>query len=230
MKIYIEHEKEFYDYSGWNFDDIYKYLSENNLWYHGKETDKRGFEIGARVYFEGVGWTEVVESTRHEDCVFWPRRTTLDACVNMPECVGTKRKDAKSVAFKKLEMPESPELQSTARGIADKVKKAGNTIPEQGIKHDAGKIRPSLIPVECIEEIARVLTYGAEKYAPDNWKQVSPERYHDALWRHYIAWQKGEKVDAESGLSHAAHFATNAIFLLWFEIQKEKKGTTNEKY
>ena len=107
MKIYIEHEKEFYDYSGWNFDDIYKYLSENNLWYHGKETDKRGFEIGARVYFEGVGWTEVVESTRHEDCVFWPRRTTLDACVNMPECVGTKRKDAKSVAFKKLEMPES---------------------------------------------------------------------------------------------------------------------------
>jgi len=34
----------------------------------------------------------------------------------------------------------------------------------------------------------------------------------------------GQKHDAESGLLHAAHMATNALFILWFEIQKEKQG------
>ena len=92
-----------------------------------------------------------------------------------------------------------------------------------GIKHDAGKLRPGLFPVECFEEISKVLTFGANKYAPDNWKHIDPERYIDALWRHYIAWQTGEERDSESGLSHAAHFATNAVFLLYFELEKQKR-------
>lgn len=92
---------------------------------------------------------------------------------------------------------------------------------ERGIKFDSGKSRPGLIPAECIGAIAEVMTYGANKYAPDNWKHVEPERYIDALWRHYIAWRTGEANDTESSLSHAAHFATNALFLLWFEIEKE---------
>lgn len=95
-------------------------------------------------------------------------------------------------------------------------------MPKEGLKYDAGKFRPGLIPPECIKAIAEIMTYGANKYAPDNWKQVEPERYIDALWRHYIAWQTGEQKDAESSYSHAAHFATNALFLLWFEIEKEK--------
>ena len=52
---------------------------------------------------------------------------------------------------------------------------------ERGMKHDSGKIRPGLIPAECLKAVAEVMTYGANKYAPDNWKQVSPERYIDAL-------------------------------------------------
>jgi len=93
-----------------------------------------------------------------------------------------------------------------------------------GIKHDSGKLRPGLFPVECFEEISKVLTYGANKYAPDNWKKVAPDRYIDAMWRHYIAWRTGEERDSESGLSHAAHFATNAVFLLYFELEKKKGG------
>ncbi len=31
------------------------------------------------------------------------------------------------------------------------------------------------------------------------------------------AHQRGEKVDPESGLSHMAHMACNALFRLWFE-------------
>ena len=221
MNIYIEHEKEFYDFSALEITEPDKFFRtartiDNTPFSDCQNliTDKRNFEIGARVYFEGPGWTEVV-------------RGGCDFCVlHKKSCVMF---DCGSGYYKKLEVSESPEQQAYNR-----INRKGSTIQTmkkvvvtgaQGMKYDAGKIRPSLIPVECLEEIAKVLTYGAEKYAPDNWKQISPERYHDALWRHYIAWQKGEKADCESGLSHAAHFAVNAIFLLWFEIQKDEEVT-----
>jgi hypothetical protein len=93
----------------------------------------------------------------------------------------------------------------------------------EGTKHDAEKPRMDLLPFEALEEVAQVLTFGAKKYAADNWKTVdcAESRYTAALLRHLVAIQRGEKLDAESGLSHAAHMATNALFILWFEIQKE---------
>ena len=103
------------------------------------------------------------------------------------------------------------------------MEKRNTTEPTEGLKFDSGKLRPGLFPVECFEEISKVLTYGANKYAPDNWKKVAPDRYIDAMWRHYIAWRTGEERDSESGLSHAAHFATNAVFLLYFELEKQKR-------
>jgi hypothetical protein len=68
--------------------------------------------------------------------------------------------------------------------------------------------------------VGAVLEYGARKYAPDGWKGVpdARARYADALLRHFSAWLDGERADPESGLPHAAHVATNALFLLWFEL------------
>ena len=93
-----------------------------------------------------------------------------------------------------------------------------------GIKHDGEKIRMDLLPFEALEAVAKVLTYGAKKYADNNWQKVdcADARYRAALLRHFCADQKGEKTDPESGLSHAAHMATNALFILWFELQKDK--------
>ena len=61
--IYVEHGGEWYDYShcGDQFPldrliEAAKAPDAGNV-----RTDKREFEIGALVYFEGVGWTEVVE-------------------------------------------------------------------------------------------------------------------------------------------------------------------------
>lgn len=97
-------------------------------------------------------------------------------------------------------------------------------IQTAGIKHDADKPRMDLLPFNALEEVAKVLTFGAEKYAENGWQKVdhAESRYRAALLRHYCADQRGEKYDKESGLLHAAHMATNAIFILWFEIQKEK--------
>ncbi len=93
-----------------------------------------------------------------------------------------------------------------------------------GQKRDGDKIRMDLLPFEALEAVAEVLTHGAEKYADNNWQTVEngEQRYLAALLRHLAARERGEMRDVEWGLLHAAHMATNALFILWFEIQKEK--------
>ena len=99
-----------------------------------------------------------------------------------------------------------------------------------GIKHDADKPRMDLLPFEALEAVAQVLTFGAAKYSDNGWQKVEnrERRYLAAMLRHLVAIQRGEKLDAESGLMHAAHMATNALFILWFEIQKRKEENENK--
>lgn len=55
-------------------------------------------------------------------------------------------------------------------------------------KHDAGKIRPTLLPVTALERVAEVREYGCRKYGdPENWRKAEPQRYLDALMRHLWA-------------------------------------------
>jgi hypothetical protein len=98
----------------------------------------------------------------------------------------------------------------------------------KGRKADDGKIRMELLPMDALVEVARVLTHGAKKYAPNNWQEVpeAKERYTGALLRHLAAWRCGERIDGESGddrLRHIAQVACNALFLLWGELQAEKE-------
>ena len=88
-----------------------------------------------------------------------------------------------------------------------------------GRKDDNGKNRLDLLPWESLEEIGKVLTYGAGKYAPNAWQTVpdAKERYEAALLRHFAAYKRGEQMDVESGLSHISHMGCNALFLIWFE-------------
>ena len=92
-----------------------------------------------------------------------------------------------------------------------------------GMKYDGDKLRWDLLAWDAIEAIVDVYTYGAKKYADNNWQLIDKERYFAALCRHLVAHRKGEKVDAESGRSHLAHAAWNAITLLWFEMNEETK-------
>lgn len=97
---------------------------------------------------------------------------------------------------------------------------------EIGLKYDKGKLRYALIPPVATKAMAEVLTFGAEKYAPNSWQNVpnASERYLDALLRHIEAYRDGEHLDQESNLHHLKHAITNIAFLLHFE--KEPDGTT----
>lgn len=88
----------------------------------------------------------------------------------------------------------------------------------QEAKSDKGKLRPTLVPVSNIQAIAAVREFGCEKYNdPENWRNVEPQRYKDAAYRHWLAYLAGEKNDNESGLPHLWHLACNIAFLIEFE-------------
>ena len=96
-----------------------------------------------------------------------------------------------------------------------------NSDDNQQAKADQGKPHPSWVPVALIEGVMDVREYGNQKYHdPDNWRQVEPERYHQAMLRHILAaWNDPYKVDPESGLLHIQHVACNIAFLL--EMRKQ---------
>lgn len=86
----------------------------------------------------------------------------------------------------------------------------------EGIKHDTEKARWDLLPIDPIEQVVGVLTYGARKYDDFNWAKVKPlkPRYYAAALRHIVAWWKGETLDPESGYHHLAHAICCLIFLM----------------
>lgn len=93
----------------------------------------------------------------------------------------------------------------------------------EGRKLDGGKVIMGAIPPDAELAVARVLTFGAEKYARDNWRKVPDMdvRYMDAALRHLNAYRRGEPADHESGESHLAHAACCIMFLL--QIEEESK-------
>ncbi len=91
---------------------------------------------------------------------------------------------------------------------------------EPGKRYDAGKLRWDLVPPE-FEEVVRVYTVGAQKYADRNWeKGMSWGRCFGSLCRHTWAFWRGEDYDKETGCHHMAMAAWNAIALLTYSLRK----------
>lgn len=90
---------------------------------------------------------------------------------------------------------------------------------DQTAKADAGKLQLSLVPGNLIRACAVVRMYGNQKYGdPDNWKQVEPQRYRDAAYRHWLAYiDDHTAVDPESGIPHLWHCICNLAFLAQME-------------
>lgn len=86
-----------------------------------------------------------------------------------------------------------------------------------------GKLRWDLLPLAEIEDIVRVYTEGAKKYADNSWQDIPDgfNRYLGALMRHLVAYTKGERYDKE-GFMHLSAVCWNAIALLHYD--KHNKG------
>lgn len=90
-------------------------------------------------------------------------------------------------------------------------------------RYDSGKTRHELLPPHAINEIAKVYTMGAKKYAPHNWRKgMAWSRVIGSLKRHLNELENCRDYDEESGLLHAAHVAWNAITLIeYYKIHPE---------
>jgi hypothetical protein len=105
----------------------------------------------------------------------------------------------------------------------DEVKKSQNATTG-GRKFDGNKPQYGLLPPLALRATVDVLTFGEEKYEPDNWKFVpdSKRRYFDALQRHLWAWKCDEQNDQETGMHHLAHAMCCLMFLYEHDIKYSK--------
>ncbi len=78
-------------------------------------------------------------------------------------------------------------------------------------------------------EVAKIGTFGIEKYSRGSWSHVQDGqiRYSDALMRHLLA-ENQSKFDSDSNLLHAAHAAWNALARLELMLRKEQNKEKKE--
>lgn len=100
----------------------------------------------------------------------------------------------------------------------------GISAHEPGAKLDDGKLLAGILQqfALAITEIMKVATFGARKYSRGGWQHVTNgrERYSDAMMRHYLK-ESLEPNDPDSGLSHEAHLAWNALARLELKLRGE---------
>jgi len=108
-------------------------------------------------------------------------------------------------------------------------------VVEEFMKFDTDKLRYDLTPSEWSEGDAQILTGGAKKYKPNNWRQVPKKdimKYYAACERHMQDWRKfmEGKPDSEIfdrgegglGYHHLKNARTNLGFLLTLTETVEK--------
>ena len=98
---------------------------------------------------------------------------------------------------------------------------------EKGAKQDAGKNQLGLIYAgfcRALWMVGEVASFGANKYTRDGWEGVGDgvRRYTDAMFRHLGKEFRGEDVDKDSQLKHAAHTAWNALARLELILREER--------
>lgn len=85
-----------------------------------------------------------------------------------------------------------------------------------GVKYDSAKPPMDLIPYEALEEIAKVLAAGEQKYGTANWTSgIEMRRLLSAAMRHIGQFNSGEDLDEETQTLHIANAATNLMFAIW---------------
>ena len=106
--------------------------------------------------------------------------------------------------------------------------------PSAGAKLDAGKPRAALVLggfAKALLEVAKVGTFGANKYTDNGWMEVEngKDRYADAGLRHFLYKAAGEELDPESGLDHLAHEAWNALARLELALRASDTKDLEQK-
>ena len=89
---------------------------------------------------------------------------------------------------------------------------------EEAKKADTNKPPIGLISRTALEQEALVMQFGAQKYDAHNWRNgMKYSRLLNAALRHILAFNEGEDLDPETGLSHLAHARCCLAFLMDYQ-------------
>lgn len=117
--------------------------------------------------------------------------------------------------------------EAVVEGGPKKVRTSYPPREEKAMRYNEGKLNWELVDWNSLEPMVEVLMFGAEKYAPDNWKKpMDPQKILESLFRHYKAISNALKEsdytdrelmlnDPESTLPHVGHLLCNAMFLCY---------------
>lgn len=93
-------------------------------------------------------------------------------------------------------------------------KDAAAKLANEGSKLDQGKEPLDLLSTMWLLDVARVMAFGAKKYASHNWRKgLARSRLTAAALRHILAYNSGQDNDPETGLSHLSHASCCLMFL-----------------
>jgi hypothetical protein len=126
---------------------------------------------------------------------------------------------------------QSNNLRGAARGFIASSPDLAPPTTQQGIKHDQAKLPWHLLPYDAIEQVVKVLNFGANKYEDRNWEQgIAYSRLFAASQRHLTSWfQNREDLDPESNLNHLAHAACCVLFALALELRDSTKPELDDR-
>lgn len=97
-------------------------------------------------------------------------------------------------------------------------------------RFNTDKLKWSLVDFKSLEDMVRVLEFGAKKYDTDNWKKGLPTKeIVESMLRHIYAYLDGEDLDPESGLPHIGHIQCNALFLSYMSKNKPEFDNRGSK-
>lgn len=116
---------------------------------------------------------------------------------------------------KEYPIPEENEIKEYVRSTEEDEQMGQETAG----RFSAGKMRHDLIAPWALNELAKVYTYGCQKYDDDNWwKGLKWKKdVFGCILRHVWRWFRGERFDDESGVHHLAHAAWNCFTLMSYE-------------
>ena len=105
---------------------------------------------------------------------------------------------------------------------------------QAGKKYDENKPMWHLLPWEVIEEVVKVLTFGANTYGENDWqafvsRDKNEMRYFSAAVRHLCQWKKGKIFDDETKYHHLCHAICCLFFIVWKDYNIYKRRVKNEK-
>ncbi len=96
----------------------------------------------------------------------------------------------------------------------------------KSLRHNAGKLKWSLMHYKSMECLIEVLMLGANQYGIDNWKiGLDLKEIQESIQRHLASLMDGELKDKDTNLFHVGHIMANCMFWMYHYNKQQMENS-----